>query len=191
MPWVFSHLRGLDSWDKQPPPSPPPPPPPVRGKVREGSGRFGKVAREGYHPYHLCQGYHPYHLCQGWCSTRSLVRGRPVRGCRELGPAELPLRRDLPFRQIQGRQGMTTLLLYRDDLAPGRCETPGCDHAHDDELVLNARCHPRAGVEVTYHKAAGIAELRCKRCGKDIAALQVASRADPRAGYGFEETQRR
>src|ERR1022692_2343912 len=105
MPWVFSHLRGLDSWDKQPPPSPPPPPPPVRGKVREGSGRFGKVAREGYHPYHLCQGYHPYHLCQGWCSTRSLVRGRPVRGCRELGPAELPLRRDLPFRQIQREAG--------------------------------------------------------------------------------------
>jgi hypothetical protein len=84
---------------------------------------------------------------------------------------------------------MTTLLLYRDDLAPGETP-PGCD-MRDDELTMNARCHPRAGVEVTYHLTTGIAELRCKRCGKEVAALQVASRADPRAGYGFAETQRR
>jgi hypothetical protein len=80
--------------------------------------------------------------------------------------------------------------LYRDDLAPGRCQAPGCDHTHDDELVMNARCHPRAGVEVTYHKATGILEMRCIRCGKEVATLQVAWSRDPRGGYGFEETQR-
>jgi hypothetical protein len=69
--------------------------------------------------------------------------------------------------------------LYRDDLVAGQCETPGCDHAHDDELVMIARCHPRAGVEVTYRKAAGIAELRCVRCGKEVVTLQVAWRAAP------------
>ena len=83
---------------------------------------------------------------------------------------------------------MTTLLLYRDDLAPGETP-PGCD-MRDDELVMNARCHPRAGVEVTYHKATGILEMRCIRCGKEVATLQVAWSRDPRGGYGFEETQR-
>ena len=90
---------------------------------------------------------------------------------------------------VRREAGMRTL--YRDDLAPGRCQAPGCDHTHDDELVMNARCHPRAGVEVIYHKETGIAEMRCKRCRKDVAALQVAWRtpgaglqwpADPRAG---------
>ena len=49
---------------------------------------------------------------------------------------------------VRREAGMRTL--YRDDLAPGRCQAPGCDHTHDDELVMNARCHPRAGVEVLY-----------------------------------------
>src|ERR1035438_2775962 len=115
---------------------------------------------------------------------------------------------------------MTTLLLYRDDLAPGRCETPGC--THDDEELVDERAMSPAGwrgghlpqgdvfaaslaahlrdarlLVVIYHKETGIAEMRCKRCRKDVAALQVAWRtpgaglqwpADPRAGYGFAGT---
>src|ERR1035438_6457393 len=38
---------------------------------------------------------------------------------------------------------MTTLLLYRDDLAPGRCETPGC--THDDEELVDERAMSPAG----------------------------------------------
>lgn len=65
-------------------------------------------------------------------------------------------------------------MLYREDLDPMHCQTPGCDHAAHDGLYLVSRCHPRAGASVMYHD--GTMFVTCRICGKDIASIAVASR---------------
>jgi hypothetical protein len=52
------------------------------------------------------------------------------------------------------------------------CETPNCSHDHS-VLVLNAGCHPGAGIEAAYHKKDGVVVLSCIRCAKDVGAFWV------------------
>ena len=53
------------------------------------------------------------------------------------------------------------------------CDEPGCDHDHS-VLVLIQRCHPRAGLQVEYHKARGVLRCACQRCQRPVYEIAVA-----------------
>lgn len=70
------------------------------------------------------------------------------------------------------------LPLTRQQLDASGCEIPGCDHRHDDVLVLAARCHPKANTVVTYHKATGMLKVACSVCKATIVHVLVARTND-------------
>lgn len=54
------------------------------------------------------------------------------------------------------------------------CQAPGCAHTAHEGLVLKSRCHPRAGMKVTYRGSDGVLEVECHQCGMRTAEVQVA-----------------
>lgn len=65
--------------------------------------------------------------------------------------------------------------LTREDLDAVGCDTPGCTHDHS-VLVMNASCHPMAGLCVAYDKRSGALRITCGRCDKPVARVSVAGR---------------
>ncbi|MEO5914827.1 MAG: hypothetical protein ABIS50_11380 [Luteolibacter sp.] len=61
-----------------------------------------------------------------------------------------------------------------DIYAASGCQTPGCKHAHEKQIVLAALCCPGAGVRVTY-ETGGVLLLDCHRCHRRITEVAVAS----------------
>ena len=64
--------------------------------------------------------------------------------------------------------------LNQEHLANMTCATPGCDHMGHEPLFLHARCHPSEGCRVSYHPERGELEVRCRRCKKLVASVEVA-----------------
>lgn len=66
------------------------------------------------------------------------------------------------------------MTLTKFDLKDAACSVPGCVGGCAHTLYLHARCHPSAGLDVCYSKAAGELEIRCKRCAQLVARIAVA-----------------
>jgi hypothetical protein len=67
--------------------------------------------------------------------------------------------------------------LYSEDVDAQRCGVPrGAHTSHDDEMVLTSRCC--LGRPTVVADRAGVLTLRCARCGRHVASLAVAARAD-------------
>jgi hypothetical protein len=64
------------------------------------------------------------------------------------------------------------------DLDPMGCGTPDCGHDHSI-LFMHAQCHPKAGLEVAYHKALGALICRCNACKGEVSRVAVA--AEPKS----------
>lgn len=62
----------------------------------------------------------------------------------------------------------------RADLDHVHCSVPGCttEHAGGNSVFLHGRCHVGAGNEVEY--VDGLLHIRCTRCKREVAAIQVA-----------------
>lgn len=54
------------------------------------------------------------------------------------------------------------------------CQTPGCTHDDHGTLFLQARCHPKADIEVSYTKDSGELLVACAECHKAIVRVAVA-----------------
>jgi hypothetical protein len=65
----------------------------------------------------------------------------------------------------------------REDFDGRGCDN--CDdHAHGEMLIVQQRCHPRAGIKVVYQESEpGVLELYCYLCEKIVVRVLVA-RAD-------------
>ena len=71
------------------------------------------------------------------------------------------------------------IVAYYEDLerlAASGCQVPGCTHEHDHKLVLNARCHPRAGTDLKL--VDGGLHVCCAECGAFVIAIAVARREE-------------
>lgn len=67
---------------------------------------------------------------------------------------------------------MTTELL--DRWVAGGCQNPDCkNHTADDPLFVHARCHPRAGVDVSYQYGSGVLKVACRECHKNVMQVSV------------------
>lgn len=62
----------------------------------------------------------------------------------------------------------------REQLDRLRCTDPGCKHEHGNRFYIVAPCHPRAGLNVSYHQDGGCLLLECHRCGSHVARVGVA-----------------
>lgn len=63
------------------------------------------------------------------------------------------------------------------DLDEHRCENPDCTaQGHHGPIVLLPRCHPRAGLQVTYQL--GVLEVCCNRCKAPAAMIAVAKQPE-------------
>ena len=58
-------------------------------------------------------------------------------------------------------------------LAEG-CQVPGCHHKHPEEIFLNQRCHPVAGLEAGYKKGSGVLRVSCRICHARVTEVAVA-----------------
>lgn len=61
-----------------------------------------------------------------------------------------------------------------DIIAANGCQVPNCTHKHESELYFRGRCHPSAGVSVSYAKNSGILRVTCKECDAPIVDIKVA-----------------
>jgi len=59
------------------------------------------------------------------------------------------------------------------DLDQMGCGEPNCNHDHSI-LFMHARCHPRSGLDVAYHKALGAMVCTCKTCHAEVGRIAVA-----------------
>lgn len=57
-------------------------------------------------------------------------------------------------------------------LREAQCSAPYCDHDHGD-LVLAAKCHPRAGSLVLYKRAEHALDISCAECGAHIVVIEL------------------
>lgn len=64
--------------------------------------------------------------------------------------------------------------LNQEHLNGAVCAAPGCTHEKDAPLFLHGKCHPSEGTRVSYHPSKGCLEVRCRRCEKLIAEIEVA-----------------
>jgi hypothetical protein len=64
--------------------------------------------------------------------------------------------------------------LTQSELDATTCGNPDCPNIYHPEIVLNATCHPRMGLEVAYVKATGTLVLRCILCDQFIDEIAVA-----------------
>lgn len=55
-----------------------------------------------------------------------------------------------------------------------QCDDPDCEADHG-ALTLMARCHPGAGLDVSYCKMHGVLTCRCTVCGDAIVEIAVAA----------------
>lgn len=54
------------------------------------------------------------------------------------------------------------------------CSHPDCDHKNHDELFLKPRCHPKAGVVISYKKGSGVVNVHCRMCKQHVVQIAVA-----------------
>jgi len=66
-----------------------------------------------------------------------------------------------------------------DLAAAAGCEVPGCTHKDHDELFLHPKCHPGAGIQVSYKRGAGFMRLCCNRCKRHIVDVLLADPLSP------------
>jgi len=64
--------------------------------------------------------------------------------------------------------------LNQKHLNNAMCGTPGCAHKAHEPLFLHGKCHPKEGSRVSYHPMTGLLEIRCRRCEKLVAEIEVA-----------------
>lgn len=62
--------------------------------------------------------------------------------------------------------------LTQRDLAGAKCDTPGC--GCNDELAVEAKCHPRVGVVCWYNTTLGTMRIECAGCKQHVITFQVA-----------------
>lgn len=56
----------------------------------------------------------------------------------------------------------------------GGCQDPTCkDPLCGTEFYFHARCHPDAGLWVSYKKDPGVLVITCRRCSKRVAEVKV------------------
>jgi hypothetical protein len=64
---------------------------------------------------------------------------------------------------------------YLEEMAELRCNNPRCsDPGCSAVLSLIPACHPRAGVDVEYHKSDGTVRTACAFCRRPIIHFKVA-----------------
>lgn len=68
--------------------------------------------------------------------------------------------------------GVAKKPLTRSDLDKQSCQAPGCTHQSHDGLVLHGACHMKAPSTARYW-ASGVVELRCGKCDKWIADIEL------------------
>lgn len=59
-----------------------------------------------------------------------------------------------------------------EELRKASCEACGCDDPNCG-LALNSRCHPGAGVRVTYFRNRHTLEIKCARCETPVVAIAL------------------
>jgi ribosomal protein S27E len=59
------------------------------------------------------------------------------------------------------------------DLDPIGCDTPNCNHDHSI-IWMRQKCHPKAHLQVAYHKALGAMVVSCPSCGAEVGRIAVA-----------------
>jgi hypothetical protein len=64
-------------------------------------------------------------------------------------------------------------MLTRAVLDQTGCSEPNCNHDHT-VLFLHSRCHPKAGVDVSYDKRSGSLKMRCIKCEAPMGEILVA-----------------
>jgi hypothetical protein len=60
------------------------------------------------------------------------------------------------------------------DLDAIGCDEPNCNHDHSI-IFMRQKCHPRANLEVAYHKALGVMICTCASCGLEVGRVAVAA----------------
>ena len=65
------------------------------------------------------------------------------------------------------------MALTQADLDTMTCEADDCDHCEHDILVIVARCHPKAGVTVSYAFSSGEIVISCKECRSYVETIAI------------------
>jgi hypothetical protein len=65
------------------------------------------------------------------------------------------------------------MLFTKQHLDKMRCSQPGCTDC-DHELFFSQKCHPKAGLTVSYDKSSGHLHLACRKCETPLAGILVA-----------------
>lgn len=64
--------------------------------------------------------------------------------------------------------------MTQQQLSQARCTNPGCDHKNHETLFIHSRCHPEAGLMISYHLTTGVLGVGCNECGGFICEVLVA-----------------
>ena len=62
-----------------------------------------------------------------------------------------------------------------EDLCGMGCVLEKCDHSHE-VLFFTARCHPGAGIDVSYQGGTGFISVTCHKCKSHIMKVKVAEK---------------
>jgi hypothetical protein len=70
---------------------------------------------------------------------------------------------------------MKTLAVSQlEDMVAQGCTMPGCTHTEHNEVFVVQRCHPGAGLNVSYTKGSGMLLIACKVCEAPVVQIGVA-----------------